>query len=120
VTAIYDVELKTTSKAPVVVRLRHKAPLGSDRAEETLVRMDPASIAPSFDAAPADLRFAAAVTGFAEILRQSPHARTWKMADVERVARGSASQNGDQQEFIALVRRAGGLAAGRPDATVAR
>jgi len=120
VTAIYDVELKTTSKAPVVVRLRHKAPLGSDRAEETLVRMAPASIAPSFDAAPADLRFAAAVTGFAEILRQSPHARTWKMADVERVARGSASQNGDQQEFIALVRRAGGLAAGRPDATVAR
>lgn len=120
VTAIYDVELKSTAKAPVTVRLRHKTPLGSDKAEETLVRMEPSAIAASFDAAPADLRFATAVAGFAEILRQSPHARTWKMADVERIARGAASQNGDQQEFISLVRRAGALAGGKPDATVAK
>lgn len=120
VTAFYDVELKTTSKVPVVVRLRHKAPLGSDKAEETLVRMEPGTIASSFDAAPADFRFGAAVVGFAEILRQSPHARTWKLSEVERIARAAASQNGDQQELISLAKRAGALAAGKADAAVAK
>ncbi|HSO00278.1 MAG TPA: YfbK domain-containing protein, partial [Candidatus Nanopelagicales bacterium] len=77
-------------------------------------------IASTFDAAPADFRFGAAVVGFAEILRQSPHARGWKLADVERIARGAASQNGDQQEFISLARRAGALSAGKADAAVAK
>ena len=125
VTAFYEVELKTTkgptsTKVPVVVRLRHKAPLGPDKADETLVRMEPGTIASTFDAAPADFRFGAAVVGFAEILRQSPHARGWKLADVERIARGAASQNGDQQEFISLARRAGALSAGKADAAVAK
>jgi Ca-activated chloride channel family protein len=71
VTAMYDVVLKSTSASPVVVRLRHKEPLGSDQAAEVAVPMSPSSIAASFDAAPASFRFAAAVAGFAEILRQS-------------------------------------------------
>ena len=129
VTAIYDVELKipagagpgaTSTFAPVVVRLRHKAPLGSDKAEETLVKMAPASIAPSFDAAPADFRFAASVAGIAEILRKSPVARSWRLADVEKIARAAASDKGDQQEFLGLVRRAAALAAGRTDVVVAK
>lgn len=120
VTALYDVELKTTTKAPVTVRLRHKAPLGSDKAEETVVSMDPGAIAASFDAAPADLRFATAVVGFAEILRQSPHARTWKLADVEKIARASAVDRGDQQEFIGIARRAVALAGGKADAAIAK
>jgi Ca-activated chloride channel family protein len=120
VTAIYDVELKSTAKAPVIVRLRHKQPLGPDKADETVVRMDPSAIAASFDAAPANLRFAAAVTGFAEILRESPHARTWKLADVERIARAAANQNGDQQELITLVKRAAAMKAGKPDAAIAK
>jgi Ca-activated chloride channel family protein len=120
VTAIYDVELKTTKAAPVTVRLRHKAPLGSDVAEETVVKMDAGAIAPSFDAAPQDLRFASAVVGFAEILRQSPHARTWKLADVEKIARASAADKGDQQEFIAIARRAVALAGGKTDASIAK
>ncbi|WP_437734919.1 vWA domain-containing protein [Sorangium sp. So ce1335] len=124
VTAIYDVELKPSalkgSASPLVVRLRHKAPLGSDTAEETVFRMAPGAIAPTFDAAPADLRFAAAVAGFSEILRHSPHARSWRLSDVEKIARGAASSRGDQQEFIGIVRRAGALAGGRPDAVVAK
>jgi Ca-activated chloride channel family protein len=120
VTAIYDVELKTTKKAPITVRLRHKAPLGSNKAEETTVKMDPGAIAASFDSAPADLRFATAVTAFAEILRQSPHARTWKLADVEKIARASAADKGDQQEFIGIVRRAVALSGGKTDASIAK
>ncbi|WP_437814722.1 vWA domain-containing protein [Sorangium sp. So ce1078] len=125
VTAIYDVELKASAPrgegaAPVVVRLRHKAPLGSDVAEETLVKMAPGAIAPTFDAAPADLRFASAVAGFSEILRHSPHARSWRLSDVEKIARAAASSKGDQQEFIGIVRRAGALAGGKTDAVAAR
>ncbi|EYF08737.1 Von Willebrand factor type A domain protein [Chondromyces apiculatus DSM 436] len=122
VTAFYELELRggKAAKAPVTVRLRHKAPLGSDKAAETLVRMAPGAISETFEAAPADFRFGSAVVGFAEILRQSPHARGWKMADVERIARASASQKGDQQEFTGLVRRASALAGGRTDAVVAK
>ncbi|WP_437863545.1 vWA domain-containing protein [Sorangium sp. So ce363] len=121
VTAIYDVELKASAPkgegaAPVVVRLRHKAPLGSNTAEETLVKMAPGAIAPTFDAAPADLRFASAVAGFAEVLRHSPHARSWRLADIEKIARAAASSKGDQQEFIGIIRRAGALANGKTDA----
>ncbi|WP_437636375.1 vWA domain-containing protein [Sorangium sp. So ce854] len=123
VTAIYDVALRPAalrdSASPLVVRLRHKAPLGSDRAEETVFRMAPGALAPTFDAAPADLRFAAAVAGFSEILRHSPHARSWRLSDVEKIARGAASSKGDQQEFIGVVRRASALAGGRPDAVIA-
>ncbi|WP_437279608.1 VWA domain-containing protein [Sorangium sp. So ce375] len=121
VTAIYDVELKAPAlkgegATPVVVRLRHKAPLGSNTAEETLVKMAPGAIAPAFDAAPADFRFASAVAGFAEVLRHSPHARSWRLADIEKIARAAASSKGDQQEFIGIVRRAGALAGGKTDA----
>ncbi|AUX20222.1 hypothetical protein SOCEGT47_006870 [Sorangium cellulosum] len=125
VTALYDVELRGAAPriegaAPVVVRLRHKAPLGSDRAEETTVKLAPSAIAAAFDAAPADLRFAAAVAGFSEILRRSPHARALRLSDVEAIARAAASRRGDQREFIDLVRRARALAGGGTGAVAAR
>jgi Ca-activated chloride channel homolog len=120
VTAVYDVILKSTSASPVTVRMRHKAPLGSEQAEESVFKMEPAAIAASFEAAPADLRFATAVIGFGEILRQSPHARTWRMADVERIARAAAKDQEDQQEFLALARKAGALQGGGGSANVAK
>jgi Ca-activated chloride channel family protein len=112
VMAIYDVVLKSTASSPVTVRLRHKAPLGSDEATESVVSMAPGAIAPSFEAAPADLRFATAVMGFAEILRQSPHAKGFSLGDVEKLGRASAAGRGDQQEFLDIVRRASALAGG--------
>jgi Ca-activated chloride channel family protein len=122
VTALYDVVLKSTVAAPVTVRLRHKEPIGGEKASEVSFRLDPSAIAASFEAAPADLRFASAVAGFAEILRRSPHAKDWKMGDIERIARGAAADRGDQQEFLDIVRRAGALAGGAPmpGASVAR
>ena len=114
VTAMYDVVLKSTSASPVVVRLRHKEPLGSDQAAEVAVPMSPSSIAASFDAAPASFRFAAAVAGFAEILRQSPHARNSSLSEVERIARASAADRGDQQELLDIVKRASAISGGKP------
>lgn len=112
VTAVYDVVLKSTAASPVIVRLRHKAPIGSEVAEESVFKMAPTSIAASFEAAPADVRFASAVAAFAEILRRSPHAKDWKLGDVERIARAAAESRGDQQELISIVRRADALAGG--------
>jgi Ca-activated chloride channel family protein len=120
VTAIYDVVLTSTTRSPVTVRLRHKAPLGSDKAEETVVAMAPGSIAASFEAAPADLRFAAAVIGVGEILRHSPHARGWKLTDVERIARGAAKDHPDQRELVDLVRRAAALSGESAPVAVAK
>jgi Ca-activated chloride channel family protein len=120
VTAVYDVVLKDTKSSPLVVRIRHKQPIGGDKASEQEFRMDPSAIAASFDAAPRDFRFAAAVAGFAEILRQSPHAREWSLGDVARIAGAAAIDRADQQEFVGLVQRAQRLATGTASAAVAR
>ncbi|MBK8255520.1 MAG: von Willebrand factor type A domain-containing protein [Polyangiaceae bacterium] len=112
VTAMYDVVLKNTSTAPIVVRLRHKTPdaKAQDPAAETNYAMAATEISPTFDEAPQAFRFAAAVASFAEILRQSPHAREYTFADVLKVAQGSASKAIDQQEFITLVQKAASIA----------
>jgi Ca-activated chloride channel family protein len=106
VTAMYDVVLKRTDGSPLTVRVRSKPPVGSEVATERAFAMPASAVVRTFDAAPASFRFATAVTGFAEILRQSPYARTWSLEDVEHIARASAADRADQQEMIALVRRA--------------
>jgi Ca-activated chloride channel homolog len=120
VTAFYDVVLNDTKASPLVLRLRHKQPLAGDKAAESEFKMDPAAIAASFDAAPRELRFAAAVAGFAEVLRQSPHARDWAMKDIARIADQAATTQSDQQEFVSLVHRAERIAAGNPSAAIAK
>jgi Ca-activated chloride channel family protein len=118
VTAIYDVVLKSTTTSPVTVRVRHKSPLG-DRAEEAAFGMDPRAIARSFEEAPADLRFAAAVAGFGERLKQSPYARGVRMAWVQRVA-AAAAEGDEQLGFVDLARRAGALQSGAEEIALAR
>ncbi|MRG94369.1 vWA domain-containing protein [Polyangium spumosum] len=120
VTAIYDVVLKDTKASPIVLRLRHKQPLSGDTATESAFKMDPSSIVASFDAAGRDFRFAATVAAFAEVLRQSPHARNWSMKDIARLADQAASTQSDQQEFVSLVHRAERLATGNRGPSVAR
>ena len=106
VTAIYDVVLRDTSSSPVTVRLRHKAPIGSEVAAESAFFMPPSAIARSFEEAPRSLRFATAVAGFAEILRRSPHAEGWRLPEAERVARAASGDVEDPQELVELVRTA--------------
>ncbi|TKD06623.1 vWA domain-containing protein [Polyangium fumosum] len=120
VTAIYDVVLKDTKSSPIVLRLRHKQPLAGDTATESEFKMDPGAIAASFDAAGRDFRFAATVAAFAEVLRQSPHARDWSMKDIARLADQAATTQSDQQEFVSLVHRAEKLATGNQGPAVAR
>jgi len=114
VTALYDVVLAKTDASPLVVRVRSKAPTGSEKADEQAFPMPPASIAKSFDEAPAALRFQAAVVGFAEVLRKSPHAREWKLSDVERIAAASTEGSPEREELVRLVRKASELSGARP------
>ncbi|MEO7329916.1 MAG: von Willebrand factor type A domain-containing protein [Minicystis sp.] len=114
VTAVYEVILANTQSSPVTVRLRHKAPTGTEAAVESVFKMDPASISASFEAAPQSLRFAAGVAEFGEILRKSPHAAGVTFAEVEKIARAAAKDRQDQQEMLDLLHRADALAGGKP------
>ncbi|MEZ4311453.1 MAG: VWA domain-containing protein [Polyangiaceae bacterium] len=113
VTAMYDLVLKSTASSPAIVRVRHKSPdaTTSDPATETVYTMEASSISASFAEASQSFRFATAVTGFAEILRQSPHAKEYSLADVAAVARAAAGDARDQQELVELVNKAAGLSA---------
>jgi len=119
VTAVYDVVLKNTTASPLVLRLRHKPALGGDTASELAFPMDPAAIAGSFDSAPRNFRFASTVAAFAEVLRQSPHARDWAMKDIARIADQAADSRSDQQEFVSLVHRAEKLSSGQTGPAIA-
>ncbi|MFN0242601.1 MAG: von Willebrand factor type A domain-containing protein [Planctomycetota bacterium] len=119
VTAMYDVVLKSTATSPLTVRLRHKGPDAKkdDAATENTYGMDAASLFGAFDQAPQTFRFAAAVTAFAEVLRQSPHAKEYSLADVLTVAKGGAGDARDQQEMVELVKKAAALSgAAKPEA----
>jgi Ca-activated chloride channel family protein len=112
VTALYDVVLKGNddpSRSPVIVRLRHKRPGADSAAREQAFKLGAGDIASSFSAAPANLRFATAVVGFAEVLRKSPHARHWSLATAERIAGDASWGQSEQHEFLSLVRKARGL-----------
>ncbi len=111
VTAVYELELAKKQGALskqqltklATVRVRAKKPRGSKATEHTY-QFDGSKLAASFSEASADFRFATAVAATAEILRRSPHARTWKLATIERIAKGaSKADSAERQEFIKLL-----------------
>jgi Ca-activated chloride channel family protein len=105
VTALYEVELVPGSKAPLAtVRLRAKPPRG-ETAKESVYLFDRQALASQFDDASSDFRFATAVMAFGEILRKSPHAKGWKLAQVERIARRANDEQRDRVELLSLIER---------------
>lgn len=118
VTALYEVELvgdrPAAGRSPLTVRLRYKSPKnalhgGSDVAREEAFAMAPSAFAARFDEAPESLRFATAVAGFAEVLRESPHGRGVRLGEVERIALATAQGRAERLELVELVRRAAHL-----------
>jgi Ca-activated chloride channel family protein len=105
VTALYEVEL-TGATGPIArVRLRAKAANG-EAARETEAILDRAALAARFEDASPDLRFATAVMGAAEILRQSPHARGWTLPQVRDIARTAIGDRAERGELVRLIERA--------------
>ena len=93
------------SRELLTVKLRWKKPEGDT---STLQEVPLAEQGGGFDAASADLRFAAAVAAFGMILRDSEHKGTASLPLVAELA-GSAlgrDEGGYRAEFLDLVRRA--------------
>ena len=88
------------------LRLRYKRP-GEDFSQ-LIEQPVPASGATAFDQAPQEARFAAAVAGFGEILRQSVHVGTFDLRSVLAIAGSSRGEDpfGYRSEFMQLVRLA--------------
>jgi Ca-activated chloride channel family protein len=88
------------------LRLRYKLP---GETESRLIEQPiSAASATSFEAAPDDARFAAAVAGFGQLLRQDANVGTLSFEDVHRIAAGARGSDdmGYRAEFLRLVRLA--------------
>ncbi|MCU0699733.1 MAG: von Willebrand factor type A domain-containing protein [Myxococcaceae bacterium] len=106
VTALYEVELAPgAGERLCTVRVRAKAPRGVEASEQAFV-FPAAALAPRFDGASADLRFATAVMGAAEVFRQSPHARGWNWDALVEIARSAAGDAAERREFVSLLETA--------------
>ncbi|KFA88662.1 vWA domain-containing protein [Archangium violaceum] len=108
VTAVYEVEL-TGEKAPLgTVRIRAKAPNGTEAAEQAFP-FEQKMMRATLDGASPDFRFAVAVAATADVLRGSPSAQGWNLATAQKLAEGAIDGQSDRGEFANLVARARGL-----------
>jgi Ca-activated chloride channel family protein len=108
VTALYEVEL-TGAQAPLAtVRIRAKAPNGTEAAEQSFP-FERALLRPSLEAASTDFRFALAVGASADILRQGPAAQGWSLVTARKLAEGSTEGQPERTEFVKLITQAQAL-----------
>jgi Ca-activated chloride channel homolog len=108
VTALYEVELTQPQASLGTVRIRAKTPTGTEAAEQAFP-FESKMMRPSLDAASADFRFALAVAATADVLRDSPSAKEWSLATVQKLAEGATEGQSDRVEFTRLVTQARGL-----------
>ena len=92
------------------LRVAWKLP-GQTRSQETARPIAAAEIHASFDAAPEEARFAAAVAGFAQLLRGSTEIGSWSFLQAEAIAAGARGPDpeGRRAEFVQLIRLAAQL-----------
>ena len=97
------------------VSIRYKMP-DADASTEIVRQVTVADSIEKIDDAPADTRFAAAVAGFAQLLRGGRYTRDYGYDDVAAAARAARGDDpfGYRSEFIGLVRLAGSLSAATP------
>src|SRR5215470_2700826 len=85
------------------LKIRYKLP---GAAESRLIQQPiQASARTTFEAAPADARFATAVAAFGQLLRKDPNIGTMTLADVQRIAAAARGDDpfGYRSEFLRLV-----------------
>ena len=102
---------RTDAAELAFVRLRYKAP--AEDSSRLIERPVPVAAIAAPAAAGRELRFAAAVAAFGELLRGSPHVADFAYADVAELAAGARGPDpfGYRGEFLGLVRLAESLAA---------
>jgi Ca-activated chloride channel family protein len=104
VTALYEVELTGQGSKVATVRVRAKTPSGSEAAEQSF-SVSRQQLSTRLENTSADMRFATAVAGTADILRGAPQASDWSLAVAEELAKGATDRFEDREEFVALLRR---------------
>jgi Ca-activated chloride channel family protein len=104
VTALYELELTGEGSKVATVRVRAKTPSGTEAAEQSF-SFARESLHPKLANASADMRFATAVAGTADILRGAPQASDWSLAVAEALAEGAVDGMEDREEFLRLLRR---------------
>jgi Ca-activated chloride channel family protein len=104
VTALYEVELTGEGSKVATVRVRAKTPSGSEAAEQSF-SVSREQLSARLADASADMRFATAVAGTADILRGAPQASDWSLAVAEELAQGATDGLEDREEFVSLLRR---------------
>ncbi len=109
VTALYEVKLIGTRSPLATVRVRAKRPGGVEAAEQRFV-LERGQVHDSLSRASANLRFAAAVAGTADILRGAPQADNWNLSTAEALAESALDDLSDRAEFLGLLRRVRGMA----------
>jgi Ca-activated chloride channel family protein len=108
VTALYEVEL-TGEQAPLAtVRIRAKAPNGTEAAEQSFP-FEQSLMRSSVEAASSDFRFALAVASTADILRHSPSAQSWSLVTARKLAESATEGQTERTEFVKLVSQAQAL-----------
>ena len=110
VTALFELMLDGEARGSLAtVRVRAKKPRGM-RAREMSFPVPSEAVVRPFEAAPRDLRFAAAVMGGAELLRRSPHAAGWSFARVLSIISDTRPFfDEDRSEFMDLMKKAAWL-----------
>jgi Ca-activated chloride channel family protein len=94
------------------LRMRYKLPNG-DKSELIERPVTDNDVIDSVRGAPEDLRFAAAVAGFGQLLRNDPHMKNFGYAEVADLATGAKGRDpfGYRAEFVQMVRLAQALPA---------
>ncbi|MFU8804567.1 MAG: vWA domain-containing protein [Bradymonadaceae bacterium] len=117
VTALFEVELVNGKPAEnlATVRIRHQEPHGGT-ATESAYGLSRAQVQPTISEASPDFAFVVAVAAFAELLRDSPHMKGASLERIVELARRSASDYPDREEFVELVRLASPMLHARADA----
>lgn len=110
VTALYELTLTgRPSERLATVRVRAKRPRGTI-AKEVALPVPTNVVTRAFTKAPEDFRFATAVMGGAELLRNSPHAKGWTYARVISIASDTRPYDDpDRAEFVSLMKKAAWL-----------
>lgn len=88
----------------VQVKIRYKAPGASesDAAKELSQSLKPGDIGASFDAADKDMRWAAAIAAYAEIVRKSPYALPNARDQLRTIFADQAARDFARTEFLKL------------------
>jgi Ca-activated chloride channel family protein len=108
VTALYEVELTGAQQQLATVRIRAKAPNGTEAAEQSFP-FERNLLRSSLETASTDFRFALGVGAAADILRHSPAAEGWSLVTARKLAEGATEGQPERTEFVKLLTQAQAL-----------